>query len=276
MAAQRNPRPNALAITYRPVSELQPYARNPRVHSPEQVAQIAASITEFGFTNPIILDASGTILAGHGRWMAAQHLGMGEVPTVQVGDMTQAQKRAYVIADNKLAMNAGWDSGVLAGEIGALRLEGFELNVLGFSDSDLLRLGDDTDSAMFAQIAATVGATGLPPAEERTGGFAPRRAQVPLPASMGVPAEPEGQAEGHGAATYTPPVPEAPVSAAEGQDAANAMSPISVLVPAFQRDRILAAVRSIKSRDDISTTGEALYVLATEWLAEHAPADMGE
>lgn len=96
-------------IEHQAVSALIPYARNSRTHSDEQVAQIAGSIREFGFTNPVLIDRDGTIIAGHGRVMAARKLGMETVPCIRLGHLTPAQVRAYVIADNKLALNAGWD-----------------------------------------------------------------------------------------------------------------------------------------------------------------------
>ncbi len=112
---------------------LLPYARNSRTHSDEQVAQIAASIREFGFTNPVLVDADNGIVAGHGRVMAAKKLGLAEVPTINVGWMTEVQRRAYVIADNQLALNAGWDEGVLAQEAAWLQEQQFDTNLLGFN-----------------------------------------------------------------------------------------------------------------------------------------------
>jgi len=118
------------------VDKLIPYAKNSRTHSPEQVAQIAASIKEFGFRNPILVDGVG-IIAGHGRLMAAQKLGLDQVPTIDCSDMTESQKKAYIIADNKLAMNAGWDNAMLTIEMQELEDEGFDLTLLGFDDKEL-------------------------------------------------------------------------------------------------------------------------------------------
>lgn len=119
------------------VSSLIPYARNSRTHSDEQVAQIAASIREFGFTNPVLIDANGTIIAGHGRVMAAKKLGLDEVPCLRLGHLSQSQIRAYVIADNKLALNAGWDDEMLKAELLTLQEEGFNTDLTGFSDDEL-------------------------------------------------------------------------------------------------------------------------------------------
>jgi DNA modification methylase len=126
-----------LEIHYRSVAELTPYARNARTHSHEQVVQIAASIMEFGFTNPVLIAEDGEIIAGHGRVLAAQLLGRTEVPVIVLGHLTPAQRRAYVLADNKLALNAGWDEELLRSELAALGEESFDLGVLGFSDDEL-------------------------------------------------------------------------------------------------------------------------------------------
>lgn len=139
-----------LKITYRPTESLIPYARNSRTHSPEQVAQIAASIREFGFTNPVLVDEQQTIIAGHGRVLAAQKLGLPEVPTITLAGLSDAQRRAYVIADNRLALNAGWDSEMLAAELETLKDDSFDLSLLGFSADELAELlgtEDDEDGA---------------------------------------------------------------------------------------------------------------------------------
>ena len=118
------------------VDKLIPYAKNSRTHSVEQVAQIAASIKEFGFRNPILVD-NLTLIAGHGRLLAAQKLGLDKVPTIDCSDMTKSQKKAYIIADNKLALNAGWDTAMLTIEMQELQEEGFDLELLGFDDKEL-------------------------------------------------------------------------------------------------------------------------------------------
>ncbi len=123
-----------------PVDKLVPYDKNPRTHSPEQVNQIAASIAEFGFLNPILVDKAAGIIAGHGRLQAAKQLGLAHVPVVVLDHLTEAQKRAYVIADNKLALNAGWDEDLLRAEMTTLAAEDFDLPVIGFSDDELAAL----------------------------------------------------------------------------------------------------------------------------------------
>ena len=122
------------------VEKLIPWARNPRTHSDAQVAQIAASIAEFGFNSPILVDSKAGILAGHGRLLAARKLGLTEVPVIVLDHLTEAQKRAYIIADNKLAENAGWDDDMLRIEIEALQDENFDVSLLGFEDVELAQL----------------------------------------------------------------------------------------------------------------------------------------
>ncbi len=120
--------------------KLRPWARNARTHSKKQIRQIAASIETFGFTNPVLIDQSGTILAGHGRVAAAQEIGMAQVPCLRIEYMTEAEKRAYVIADNKLALNAGWDDEILAEELKALSAIGdlgFDIGVMGFEIAEM-------------------------------------------------------------------------------------------------------------------------------------------
>lgn len=123
------------------IENLLPYARNSRTHSDEQTAQIAASIKEFGFTNPVLIDNDNQIIAGHGRVLAARKLKMKDVPCIRLGYLTETQKRAYVIADNKLALNSGWDEELLALEIAELQNDDFDVSLLGFSDEELKDLG---------------------------------------------------------------------------------------------------------------------------------------
>src|SRR5436190_257242 len=143
--------PMAERIEHWPLDKLIPYARNPRTHSDAQVAQIAASIEEFGFLNPILVDTKAGILAGHGRLLAARKLKLKEVPVIILDHLTETQKRAYIIADNQLALNAGWDDDLLRVELAALQEEDFDVNLLGFDphelDELLLRdgVGDSED-----------------------------------------------------------------------------------------------------------------------------------
>lgn len=126
-----------MKIIQKSVKDLIPYAKNSRTHSDAQVAQIAASIKEFGWTNPILVDGDNGIIAGHGRLMAARKLGFDEVPVIELDGMTELQKKAYIIADNQLAMNSGWDTGLLTIELTELQNEGFDLDLIGFDPKEL-------------------------------------------------------------------------------------------------------------------------------------------
>ena len=149
-----------LVVTMQPVEDLTPYDKNPRTHSPTQIERIAASITEFGFTNPILVDEDLNVIAGHGRLMAAQALELDVVPTIKLGRLTEAQRRAYVIADNQIALNSGWDDDLLQSELNELANAGFDLSVLGWGDNlptfgetvDLSAL-DDFDEDQTANLA---------------------------------------------------------------------------------------------------------------------------
>ena len=128
------------AVERRPVAALVPFARNARTHSDEQVAQIAASIREFGWTIPVLVNEAGTIIAGHGRVLAAQRLGIAEIPVIVAAGWSEAKRRLYVIADNKLALNAGWDEELLSLEIGDMKGMGFDLTLTGFGEIELVKL----------------------------------------------------------------------------------------------------------------------------------------
>jgi ParB-like chromosome segregation protein Spo0J len=127
-------------LEFVPVENLIPYARNSRTHSDAQVAQIAASIKEFGFTNPVLIDEADGIIAGHGRLLAARKLGMVEVPCLRLGYLSEIQKRAYIIADNKLALNSGWDDELLKLELHALDEADYSLEITGFGPDELTKV----------------------------------------------------------------------------------------------------------------------------------------
>src|SRR6266496_5058835 len=132
-----------------PLDRLIPHARNARTHSEEQVAQIAGSIAEFGFVNPILVGDDGVMVAGHGRVLAARKLGLPEVPVIVLSHLTPTQRRALMIADNQIATNAGWNDEMLAAELAALRDEDVDLGLLGFDDAEIDRLlaGSDDETA---------------------------------------------------------------------------------------------------------------------------------
>lgn len=127
-----------------PIEKLVPYARNSRTHSEEQIAQLAASIKEWGFTTAVLVDEAGGIIAGHGRVLAARKLGMEQLPVMVAKGWTKTQKQAYIIADNKLALNAGWDEEMLRLELAEIDLAGFNLEMTGF-------VGDELTEAMFGK-----------------------------------------------------------------------------------------------------------------------------
>ena len=128
---------NKIEIRYKKVEDLIPYVNNSRTHSDDQVSQIASSMKEFGWTNPILLDGENGIIAGHGRLMAAKKLNQTEVPTIELAGLTDIQKKAYIIADNKLALNAGWNDEILKLEIAELKNAGFDLGLTGFNVDEL-------------------------------------------------------------------------------------------------------------------------------------------
>jgi hypothetical protein len=128
-----------------PLERLIPHARNARTHSEEQVAQIAGSIAEFGFVNPVLVGDDGVIVAGHGRVMAARKLGLSEAPVIVLSHLTPTQRRALMIADNQIATNAGWNDEMLAAELASLKEEAFDLDLLGFDDAEIDRLLAGTD-----------------------------------------------------------------------------------------------------------------------------------
>jgi ParB-like chromosome segregation protein Spo0J len=143
----------ALNATLVDVEKLLPYAKNSKKHPPEQVKEIVASIKQWGWTMPILVDETGTVIAGHGRLLAAKKLQLPKVPVVSAKGWSEAQKRAYVIADNKLTENGGWDKGVLADELAALKDLNFDLNLTGFDDKELDKLiGDPEDPDTGPQI----------------------------------------------------------------------------------------------------------------------------
>jgi ParB-like chromosome segregation protein Spo0J len=148
--------PEGLKIVLRPLESLVPYARNPRSHSDDQVAQIAASIKEFGFTNPILLDGENGLIAGHGRLAAARLLGLKTVPCIELGHLSEAQKKAYLIADNKLALNAGWDDELLRLEMLDLKDLEFNLDLLGFDAAELadITFGKDVNQPEYNETVA--------------------------------------------------------------------------------------------------------------------------
>jgi hypothetical protein len=210
------------------IAKLIPYAANSRTHSDAQVAQIAASIREFGWTNPVLLDGANGIIAGHGRVMAAQKLGEVQVPTIELGHMTDTQKRAYIIADNKIAMNSGWDAQMLALEIGDLRNLGTDLELLGFSAADFSRMQDDTDLD---------------------------RLNVMMD---------DGEDEDLDALEHSEPKKS---SGTQEKNKAE-LFPLSVMLEHEQRNTVFQAIRKAKQQHGLETSSQAIWVICKEYLNE--------
>lgn len=141
-----------LKVEYEEIETLIPYINNSRTHSEEQVAQIAASIKEFGWTNPILIDHERTVVAGHGRLLAARKLDMKKVPVIILDYLTKAQQKALVIADNKMGLNAGWDYELLATELQDLADADYDVSLLGFSDIELESLNSDIDTSILDEL----------------------------------------------------------------------------------------------------------------------------
>ncbi len=137
-----------IKVEYKATVKLIPYENNTRTHSTEQIQQIADSIIEFGFTNPILIDSDNGIVAGHGRYMAAQQLQLTEVPTIMLSGLTEAQRRAYVIADNKLSLNSGWNTEMLKQELLELKELDFDISLTAFTDPELLNIMLDVEEGV--------------------------------------------------------------------------------------------------------------------------------
>ena len=137
-----------MQVSQTSLSELIPYINNSRTHSDQQVSQIAASIKEFGFNNPILIDGDNGIIAGHGRVLAAQKLELEKVPTIELSHLTETQRKAYIIADNKLALNADWDMEMLSLEMGGLDQDGFDLSLIGFNEDELANIFVETTEGL--------------------------------------------------------------------------------------------------------------------------------
>jgi ParB-like chromosome segregation protein Spo0J len=220
-----------------PVEQLVPFEGNARTHSAAQVAQLAASIQRFGFLAPILVDGESGILAGHGRLMAARELEMQQVPVVVLDHLTPEERRAYVLADNKIAENAGWDEERLAAELGALMEADFDLGTLGFSDDDLRRLTDGLELDEFEQLS---------------------QAQAPVTER----AEPEGQEQGGLALGREEDDADATAENGEVEE----RHVFSVSMRWDDREQVLQAVAAAKAKHGLDGTAEALALVCREWL----------
>lgn len=213
------------AITYHAPGALQPSPHNARRHSAEHVDQLAASIEEWGFTMPVLIDGDGVIIAGHGRVLAAGQLGMDAVPCITADGWTDEQKRAYITADNKLSSLSEWDPEQLAEELDAIQAAGFDLEVTGFTDEDLQRLQDDLDEAAFGEL----------------GGGA-------------------GDDPGDG-----PGDDEEPDDEGEDDEGGDDMVSLHVPMERAHRNVVYEALRESKQRHGVQSSGHALLAIVEEW-----------
>ena len=233
--SKTSPLAMAQRIELWPVERLRPFERNARTHSAEQLAQLQASIRQFGFTAPILVDGDAGILAGHGRLEAAKALGMAEVPVVVLDHMSPEQRRAYVIADNKLAEKAGWDDAQLAAELNELLAASFDMASMGFSEEDLARLGDGLELGEFEQLSQ--GFERAEP-ERQPGGLAP------------------------GPGDEDPGPDDATAESGEVEE----RHVFSANLLWDDREVVLAAVRLAKERHGLEGTPEALVQICKEWM----------
>ena len=235
--------PDAMAqrLELWPLSRLQPFAGNARTHSAAQITALAASITEFGFCSPILVSSDAGIVAGHGRYAAAQQLGLTEVPVVVLDHLSEPQRRAYLIADNRLAEQAGWNTEALSAELEQLA-GAFNLETLGFSAADMARMAD---SLTLGSLEASV-----------------------APVDLTERAEPEHTGEGGS---------EPLLDASDDEGDADADAPeerfiFSASLTWDDREALLAAITAAKHRWSLDATPDALAALARDWL-ENNTAD---
>ena len=218
-----------------PIDRLVPFEGNARVHDNAQLEQLQASIAQFGFTAPILVDGQDGILAGHGRLTAAKQLGLAEVPVVVLDHLSPEQRRAYVIADNKLAENAGWDLGKLDAELRGLMAADFDLSAMGFSDDELRRLEDGLELGQF---------------EELSQGY--ERAEPEQQPGLGMM---PGAGEDDG-----------PEDATAESGAVEERHVFSCNLLWDDREVVLAAVRLAKEKHGLEGTPEALVQVCREWM----------
>lgn len=229
-----------------PIGSIRPYEGNSRKHSNRQIEKIAASIAEFGFNAPILIDSDHTIVAGHGRYAAAQRLGLAEVPVIQLGHLSEAKRKAYIIADNRIAEDASWDMTRLAAEVQSLQLEAADLlSTTGLDDVDFTRIDIE-----LRRMAADLEMIDEP---------------APAPAPVSPAAPPAGAAgAGAGAAQPMQPAPTFPTMPAAAPapiaplPTAPQVVPFNVLLAASKRDMVLAVLNDVKAKNGLTTLGDAL------------------
>lgn len=239
---------NALTIVYRPLGDLKPHPQNPRQHPATQRAQIAESIERYGWTNPIIVDEDNTILAGHGRFEVAQGMELDEVPTVTIAGLTDEQKRAYILTDNKVAENAHWDADAVLREIEFLTGHGIEPEHMGFDEEDLIGLGSLCDDVDFPdEPGVTIESETEPTILQGDGvpAYADERLDEPRDKEDHTN-EPAGTEESE-VDFDTPP---------------SGKVLLNVPIMSFQRDRIMEVLEMVKEEEEVDTDTDALVILA--------------
>ncbi|MGF6790188.1 ParB/Srx family N-terminal domain-containing protein [Paraburkholderia sp. 35.1] len=227
-----------------PLARVLEAERNPRTHTDSQVEAIADSMREFGWTIPLLVDERGALIAGHGRLFAARKLELADAPVIVARGWTEPQKRAYRIADNKLALNAGWDAALLSAELAVLADEGFAVDLLGFSDADIARLIDDTDRLTLDHAARAANA-----ADPTEFGFASANAETREQTSASTAAD----------------VTVSPDSISAVSDAGGLLAVFSCMVRVADRQILFDAIAHARTRG-ATDSGAALVLIAREWL----------
>lgn len=249
-----------LAIVYLPLANLTPHPQNPRQHPATQRAQIAESIRTFGWTSPVLIDEDGVILAGHGRCEVAKDMDMDTVPTVTIKGLTEEQKRAYVLADNKLAENAHWDASAVLAELEFITAAGIDVEILGFTNDDMLGLESMVDDTDFPEH--------VPPAEP--GEKITTETEPTMLQGDGTPSLSDAKLDVEDAEDHTD-VPGGNVQseAPFGEGEVIRMGEVFLPIPLtdFQRDRIIEVLDMVKREEEVESDTDALVMLA-ELFAE--------
>ena len=239
-------------IVFRSPEDLSPHPNNPRTHSPDQKEQLRSSVSRFGWVSPLVVDEDLTILAGHGRWEMAVDNHMEEVPTLQVLGLTDEEKRAYIIADNRLSENADWDIPMLMSELEWLSGHAIESDTLGFSDADILGFHSQVDD------------TGFSDPEQSTsnhGGRAPRIESTTEPTQL----QPDD----------SPYVRQTDTLGGPSADVAETLVPFSLMLPLEDRERVFAVLNHVRGEGNMSLA-EALMVVVDSFDAQSDDADAEE
>ncbi|MEM5373185.1 ParB/Srx family N-terminal domain-containing protein [Paraburkholderia azotifigens] len=241
-----------------PLARVRPDPRNPRTHSAAQIGQIAASMQEFGWTIPLLVDESGALIAGHGRIEAARLLELPDAPVMVARGWSEAQIRAYRIADNKLALNAGWDASILSDELAALGSEGFAIDLLGFSNEDMARLADDTDRLALDHAAQA--AMLADPTEWR---HTPAVPHADIATGADSASVTHADTGGYVSPTTAGTSPASPNAGAE-------LAVFSCMVTLADRPALFDAIARAKARG-APDSGAALVLIAAEWMQACEP-----